>query len=430
MKRRGSLTGGDRRTNRTSNRRAWTQHGSLLLLGLLGCSACDAVLVDPAPSDSGLTAHFSFSEVGSSPWADSALTAMMSNVGEVRLRFFRGDHSRDTVVRGRIDDGELRVRIRLDPAEVSEDLRVDARLVMDSGAPLFAGRGRLRVEDVAPSARMEVTPYLVTYATRYGQDLVISSLDGSLRSVVRRRWSVHGVDASATGEIVYARFMVREGLRIYIEGHLFSDWLTGPEVEEVLDEQQWPRFSADGRWIYFMGEAAEGWELWRVRPDGTEAGRLEQPDRPFNGYPAPSRGGDRIVYSAWDESLTGSSGVLEILDLNSGVARPLNVHGETARWSPDDRWIAYQNQEGQLRLVRPDGSEDHELAPGWEFRSGFDWSSDGRYIIGASPDGEAILLTLASSEAMTVSLEGLGSGGVETIAWYGAQKITADGGDQ
>jgi tricorn protease-like protein len=36
-----------------------------------------------------------------------------------------------------------------------------------------------------------------------------------------------------------------------------------------------PRFSVDGRWIYYIASQADGaWNLWRIRPDGSQSSKL------------------------------------------------------------------------------------------------------------------------------------------------------------
>lgn len=56
------------------------------------------------------------------------------------------------------------------------------------------------------------------------------------------------------------------------------------------------------------------------------------------------------------------------------------------QWSPDGRWIAYEHADpyrrGGIRLVRPDGSGDHALAPAtFVLEGAMSWSPDGQRLV-------------------------------------------------
>lgn len=60
-----------------------------------------------------------------------------------------------------------------------------------------------------------------------------------------------------------------------------------------------------------------------------------------------------------------------------------------AAWSPDGVWIAYEDQPGEVRLVHPDGSDDHALGAGGT--GGVVWSPYGTAVAFASPTGELVV---------------------------------------
>ena len=47
----------------------------------------------------------------------------------------------------------------------------------------------------------------------------------------------------------------------------------------------------------------------------------------------------------------------------SEVTRLTTIGAGKAMWSPDGRWIAYQDQQNAVYLMRPDGSEQHNVSP-------------------------------------------------------------------
>ena len=55
-----------------------------------------------------------------------------------------------------------------------------------------------------------------------------------------------------------------------------------------------PRFSADGRWIYYLSNASGSEQLWRVAPAGGEGERLTDFHTDVAGY-LPSPAGDRVA---------------------------------------------------------------------------------------------------------------------------------------
>ena len=90
-----------------------------------------------------------------------------------------------------------------------------------------------------------------------------------------------------------------------------------------------------------------------------------------------------------------------VRDLAGGVDHPLGLEGRLPRWSPSGEWIAYLRSPGfgaaTIRLVRPDGSEDHQLLlDGRAYGlSGLDWSPDGAWLI-AQGDGLLELIDASS----------------------------------
>lgn len=165
-----------------------------------------------------------------------------------------------------------------------------------------------------------------------------------------------------------------------------------------------PRFAPDRALIYFQAELPyRGDEIWRISPnDGSTAERVTEV--PIVGdadrFPAPSNGGDRLVFAR----TTGGSiaGPLVLLDLEGGGETPLGVDGQSSRWSPDDAWIAYLDPDAGIRRIRPDGTEDQAVTSGEQFHENFAWSPDGRFLIASNQARQLRLVEVETGEVLTI----------------------------
>jgi len=174
---------------------------------------------------------------------------------------------------------------------------------------------------------------------------------------------------------------------------------SGQKVIFAPDEPVWrPQWSTDGEWIVcavgptFAGPSARV-DIWKLRPDGSEAQNLTGGDAGNNGFPYFSPDGKRIVFRS------GRDGNHEIYLMNAdgtGVRRLTdNAATDTMpSFSPDGKEIAFVSSRGgdyEIYTLKIDA----EGNPG-ELRRitdspGFDthpvYSPDGKWLVFSSSRG-------------------------------------------
>lgn len=152
-----------------------------------------------------------------------------------------------------------------------------------------------------------------------------------------------------------------------------------PETDEVDD------WSRDGAWLVTVSDRHEtssvGYQLYRMRPDGSRALRLTQEGR--NVHPRFSPDSRRIVYSRDYWMSKSDAHELHVMDVGGGndhvVLRSEGLEDfEEACWSPDGRrlaviWTTWQMKDGQkvrrvgepsrfrIEIMDADGTNRREL---------------------------------------------------------------------
>ena len=140
-----------------------------------------------------------------------------------------------------------------------------------------------------------------------------------------------------------------------------------------------PRYSPDGTLLSYF-DSKQG-----VSPTGS--GAL---------FVIPATGGDRVRITPWGFAF------------------------DDHEWSPDGRWIAFQRPYGQLYLVRPDGSDLHQIPV--ELPAGA-----GALNPSWSPDGEWIVFSLQGPDAAGISMVRIdGTGLRDVVSGAGAQLQSPD----
>ena len=152
-----------------------------------------------------------------------------------------------------------------------------------------------------------------------------------------------------------------------------------------------PAWTPDGRIAFArMSEPGGPLELWTMRDDGTDLRRVGEG---WCEYADPSPDGTQYACAA----ATGGHYDIVVVDAATGARRPVTATSSTEfgpSWSPDGRWIAYSRDLGTrwaLLVARPDGTEEHEVAPEgvfstWDPDGHLAWSGPGGINV-AEPDG-------------------------------------------
>jgi len=125
-----------------------------------------------------------------------------------------------------------------------------------------------------------------------------------------------------------------------------------------------PRWSRDGRWIYFTSDRSGHWQIYRVRPEGGEPERVRT--NAFTEWQVePSPDGRRIAFLSNEE---GAEHLL-VMDLATGAERVLVRHGKSTimgnpSWSPDGGRIVFSSNwriGHHIYLVNADGTGERRL---------------------------------------------------------------------
>ena len=168
-------------------------------------------------------------------------------------------------------------------------------------------------------------------------------------------------------------------------------------------------------WIVFAARSEHGdWELFLMRPDGSERRALTRTPEWNEAAPQFSRDGSRLLYRRLERAEKiegnryGEQGVLVVANSDGTGARVLGAEGELpwASWSPDGREIASLTIKGVAFVDVATGKVRRTL-PRHGFFQQLIWSPDGHWLCGVANSfgtGWSVArLNATSGEASAVS---------------------------
>jgi TolB protein len=169
-----------------------------------------------------------------------------------------------------------------------------------------------------------------------------------------------------------------------------------------------PNLSPDRRWIAFDGappgkRPLSEFDVQVVRSDGTGRRSLTHSDaRELDPQWAPD--GTRIAYSRLERADSDDFRKTWIWTVRpDGTGEQPVVKGNTARWSPDGKWIVFSTptttSDGDLFAAHPDGSGLRLLLGTARLEQPNAWSPDGRRILFTRwlADGHSDIFSMAAS---------------------------------
>ncbi len=131
--------------------------------------------------------------------------------------------------------------------------------------------------------------------------------------------------------------------------HIWTAPVEGGTPKRITNSSRgevYPRYSADGKWIYFFDWVAPR-RVWRTPREGGPMEPFSPENYPEDAYADPSPDGKAIAVARSDKEIVRIY-VGATRGWGSGEAKALTQAGSTLpRWSPDGKWILYSRDRGK-----------------------------------------------------------------------------------
>jgi Tol biopolymer transport system component len=243
-----------------------------------------------------------------------------------------------------------------------------------------------------------------------------------------------GLELSPDGTRLAVKIVTDAGEDIWVK-ELDRGPLSRLSFDPAIDRR--PRWSADGRWVYYTSERNGIYNLYRRAADGTGSEQLALDlDRPILEV---QRTPDEQWWVLRLGGQAGVTGLRDIVALRTGDSVTVPIAAEpydekAAALSPDGRWLAYEsNETGDDEIyVRPFPDADDGK---WQVSAGGGlnprWARNGREIFYINRDGAMSVAEVSTTGGFRVgqrsSLFSLEGTGLYFGSNYASWDVSADG---
>ena len=165
--------------------------------------------------------------------------------------------------------------------------------------------------------------------------------------------------------------------------------ITRVAPDNMASRNQFPKWSADGKYIAYMSDKSGRDEIWISDPEGSSPKKITDLDNE-KGALVWTPDSKSLLYTAADKKLYSYS----VADGKTAVVTSSDVNriGSVAV-SPDSKWVAFAKQDRTLRshvYIAPigGGEERHVSDDGLLYsETNAVWTADGRYLVFTSAEG-------------------------------------------
>jgi hypothetical protein len=201
------------------------------------------------------------------------------------------------------------------------------------------------------------------------------------------------------------------GQRIYVTDLQGNRTRLIPSGSTSLSAERFPRYSPDGKYIYFGGMTADGYssEVWRVNANGTSPVRISAAASGFHwdGQPDPSPDGAKLLYYSSDATATPG---VHLFNLSAKTSTLVMANTFACRWAPPGDRVVCPNGYNGLVVRSLVGAYLGLLGtPNMPYNFELGYSSDGKWIVAQGTNGIELIETSTNLVLLLPNTLGLSS---------------------